>query len=543
MTAPVWMAAPPEVHSALLSSGPGPGSLLAATTAWKALSTAYTETAEELSAVLAAVQAGSWEGPTAEAYVTAHAPYLAWLLQAAANSAATAAQHETAAASYTAALAAMPTLPELALNHAIHGVLVATNFFGINTIPIALNEADYVRMWIQAATTMSTYQAVSGAAVASVPHATPAPQIVKSAAASDPPPDLFAQLLQQLDNLPLAQQIASLFPPGYLQAQGGLFEAIFPFNPFTPFPPGTTIGSLLQEEVGGNISGLLYFFPQYNGATTLIQLIAVGALNLVQYVTHNIFFFTQLVYNYPLLLSAVLPLITAPVGALGGFAGLAGLIHAPAVPAAATPVPVASTPPVALTPVVSTVASPTPTPASAAPALAPTAPPPAPPPPPPPVTGVEAFPYPYLVGPPSIGAGGSMSTSAGAKKKASEPDIAAAAAATATTREKARARRRRATVIERGWGVEYMDFEDDPGPGPGAPLEGARVVSTAASDRGAGSLGFAGTATKERITEAAGLTTLAGDAFGGGPNMPMMPSTWRDDPDERAHQGEGADET
>jgi PPE-repeat protein len=77
-----------------------------------------------------------------------------------------------------------------------------------------------------------------------------------------------------------------------------------------------------------------------------------------------------------------------------------------------------------------------------------------------------------------------------------------------------------------------MDMNIDVDPDWGS----APAATTAASDQGAGNLGFAGTARKATAAEAAGLTTLAGDEFGGGPRMPMVPGTW--DPDAADTGGE-----
>lgn len=109
-----------------------------------------------------------------------------------------------------------------------------------------------------------------------------------------------------------------------------------------------------------------------------------------------------------------------------------------------------------------------------------------------------------------------------------------AAAAAAATRGQSRARRRRRSEL-RDYGDEFLDMDSDSGFGPSTGDHGAQ-----ASERGAGTLGFAGTATKERRVRAVGLTALAGDEFGNGPRMPMVPGTWEQGSNEpEAPDGSG----
>ncbi|MGE2835370.1 PPE family protein [Mycobacterium sp. SMC-4] len=178
---PIWGAFPPEVNTSRLMAGAGPAPMLQAAAGWEAFAISLETQADELAASLASL-AQMWQGMGSERAITASMPMVVWLRMLSLQAHKRAMQATAQATAYSTAMATTPPLPEIELNHVTHAVLEATNFLGVNTVPIGLNEADYVRMWDQAATVMSVYQSETMVNATFEPVAMPKPIVLPGAA-------------------------------------------------------------------------------------------------------------------------------------------------------------------------------------------------------------------------------------------------------------------------------------------------------------------------------------------------------------------------
>lgn len=155
---------PPEVNSARMETGAGPGPMLAASSAWSGLAGELRAAADSFASVTSNLSGRTWQGPAATAMASAAAPYTAWLSAAAGQTEQAAAQAAAVAASFETAQAATVPTPAIAANRALLVTLISTNFLGLNTPAIAATESHYEEMWAQDVTAMANYHAGASSA-------------------------------------------------------------------------------------------------------------------------------------------------------------------------------------------------------------------------------------------------------------------------------------------------------------------------------------------------------------------------------------------
>jgi PPE-repeat protein len=212
-----FAALPPEINSARMYAGAGPGPMLAAAAAWDGLASELGSTASSYQSVVEGLTSGAWQGPSSTSMAAAAAPYVAWMNTTAAQAEETANQARAAVAAYEGAFAATVPPPVILANRTLLMTLIATNILGQNTPAIAATETHYMEMWAQDATAMYGYAGSSASATQLTPFTEP-PQttnpsaepvqaaVVSQATSTSGASNLGTELTQFIDSLPTALQ-------------------------------------------------------------------------------------------------------------------------------------------------------------------------------------------------------------------------------------------------------------------------------------------------------------------------------------------------
>jgi PPE-repeat protein len=174
---------PPEITSALMYSGPGSSSLVAAASAWNSLAAELASTAQGYDKVVLQLAGEEWLGPSSAIMAAAVQPYVGWMTTTAGQAEQAAAQAQSAAAAFEAAFAAVVPPPLIAANRAELTQAAQTNVLGLNNGIIAQLEAQYAEFWAQDSAAMFQYAGSSAAASKVTPFVN-APQIANPAASS-----------------------------------------------------------------------------------------------------------------------------------------------------------------------------------------------------------------------------------------------------------------------------------------------------------------------------------------------------------------------
>lgn len=275
-----FAALPPEINSARIYAGPGPGSMLAAASAWEGLAEQLYAEAASYSSVVSGLTSGPWLGPASTAMAAASAPFVAWMDTTAATAQQTASQAMEAAAAYESAFAMTVPPPVIAANRSLLLSLIATNILGQNTPAIAATEAQYAAMWAQDVAAMYGYAAASASASLLTQFIPPQPAsnpaglagqgtAVGQAVGSSASTDAQAVLSQVTSTVPTAlQQLASPLSSTSESSTGSLSSLSSSLSSMNPALSMTSSVGWISSALLSNANQLKSLMPAVTAAST-----------------------------------------------------------------------------------------------------------------------------------------------------------------------------------------------------------------------------------------------------------------------------------